>query len=171
MILILDSSTIQKTKFSVKSAVAFIDTLGIDNYIDIHLDVSSYADDTQTEVPLDPHFENDLKSAITKITVRQSKESNVTEALRHGYIQLNESGRSSKRILVLFSEGKFDNIQEIKDTILHKTDDNIVVIVISIGEDFSYTGIRDIVNDSFYAIYTPDPDDHSPYLSVKSEVF
>ena len=161
----------KKTKFSVKSALTLIDTLDIDNNIDIHLGVSSYADDTQTEVSLKPPLRNDLKSAITKVKVRQSNESNVTDALHHGYTQLNNYGMNSKRIVVLFSDGKYSNTIQIKDRISKFYADNIVVIVISIGEDFSYTGIRDIVSDSFYAIYTPDQDDHSPYLSVKSEVF
>ena len=170
LILLLDSSSIQATKLSVKSALSLIDILDIEN-TDLHLGVSSYADDTQNEVPLQPHLANDIKTSITKVKVRQSDSSNVTNALQSGYLRLQNSGRNTKKVLILFSDGHFNDSAEIKTEISRITDDEVVVMVISIGEDANFRNIRDVVSDPFFAVLIPDPNDNSPYSSVKSEIF
>ena len=170
IVLLLDSSSIQATKLSVKSALSLIDILDIEN-TDLHLGVSSYADDTQNEVPLQPHLANDIKSSITKVKVRQSDSSNVTNALQNGYLRLKNSGRNTKKVLVLFSDGHFNDSAEINNEISSITNDDVVAMVISIGENANFRNIRDVVNDPFFAVLTPDSNDNSPYSSVKSEIF
>ena len=170
IVLLLDSSSIQATKLSVKSALSLIDILDIEN-TDLHLGVSSYADDTQNEVPLQPHLANDIKSSITKVKVRQSDSSNVTNALQSGYRRLKNSGRNTKKVLILFSDGHFNDSTEINNEISKITDDDVVVIVISIGENANFRNIRDVVSDPFFAVLTPDSEDKSPYSSMKSEIF
>ena len=170
LILLLDSSSIQATKFSIRSALAVIDILDIEN-TDLQLGVSSYADDTQNEVPLQPHLANDIKSSITKVKVRQSDISNVTNALQNGYLRLKNSGRNTKKVLVLFSDGHFNDSTEINNEILRITDDEVVVMVMSIGEDANFHNIRNVVSDPYFAVLMPDPNDNSPYSSVKSEIF
>ena len=169
--LLLGSSSIQATKLSVKSeSLSLIDTLDIEN-TDLHLGVSSYAEDTQNEVILQKHLVNDIKSSITKVKVRQSDSSNVTNALQNGYLRLKNSGRNNKKVLVLFSDGNFNDSTEINNEISKITDDDVVVIVMSIGEDANFHNIRDVVSDPFFAVLTPDSEDNSPYSSVKSEIF
>ena len=170
LILLLESSSIKSTKFSIRSALTLIDTLDIEN-TDLHLGVSSYADVAQHEVPLQPHLANDIKSSITKVKVRQSDSSNVTNALQNGYLRLKNSGRNTKKVLVLFSDGHFNDSNEINNEISRIAIDEVVVMVISIGEDANFRNIRDVVSDTYFAVLIPDPNDNSPYSSVKSEIF
>ena len=74
-------------------------------------------------------------------------------------------------MLILFSDGRFNNSVEIKDEILNITDENIAVMLVSIGNQANFSNIRDVVSDPFFAVLTPDSNDYTPYYSIKSEIF
>ncbi|KAK3084002.1 hypothetical protein FSP39_006530 [Pinctada imbricata] len=169
ILLLLDSSSNERIKYSTKAAIQLIRYLDLDN-TDIQMGIMSYSETTEKILDIAKHTENELSSSVTKVRLRISIEANISDAITSGKTELNNIGKTnSKKVLILFTDGKGNNTMESKSSIQNIVDEGIDVFIFGIGRNKGYEAIRNVVTDSFYSLLSADTTDHSPLQTVKSE--
>ncbi|KAK3084330.1 hypothetical protein FSP39_011641 [Pinctada imbricata] len=169
IVLLLDSSSNERIKYSTKAAIELVEYLDVDN-TEIQMGIMSYSEATQVILPIEKHTQNDLSSSVTKVRLSSAQETNISDAIESGKTELNNFGRTySKKVLVLFTDGKGNRTMESRSFIQDTVDEGINVFIFGIGEDVGYETIRNAVTDSFYGLLSADTNDHTPLQTVKSE--
>ncbi|KAK3084780.1 hypothetical protein FSP39_018800 [Pinctada imbricata] len=169
IVLLLDSSSKERIKYSTKAAIELVEYLDVGN-TDIQMGIMSYSEATQVILPIEKHTQNDLSSSITKTRLRSTQETNISDAIKSGKTELDNFGRTnSKKVLVLFTDGNGNTAMESKSFIQDTVGEGINVFIFGIGEDVGHETIRNIVTDSFYGLLSADTNDYTPLRTIKSE--
>nr|AQN80778.1 cartilage matrix protein [Pinctada fucata] len=169
ILLLLDSRSREKIKHCIKSGIEMVRFLDIDS-TDINMGIYTYSDSIDRKVPIEKNSENQLLLSIPVITLSTSSDENLSRIVSHGKQELDIYGRAdSRKILILFSDGQFNDLIDIKNAVQNATDAETTVLIFGAGKTVNHTAIRNVVTDSYYALLSASSDDYTPLQTVKSE--
>ncbi|KAK3083937.1 hypothetical protein FSP39_005650 [Pinctada imbricata] len=169
ILLLLDSRSREKIKHCIKSGIEMVRFLDIDS-TDINMGIYTYSDSIDRKVPIEKNSENQLLLSIPVITLSTSSDENLSRIVSHGKQELDIYGRAdSRKILILFSDGQFNDWIDIKNAVQNATDAETTVLIFGAGKTVNHTAIRNVVTDSYYALLSASSDDYTPLQTVKSE--
>ncbi|KAK3085034.1 hypothetical protein FSP39_023160 [Pinctada imbricata] len=169
ILLLLDSRSREKIKHYIKSGIEMVRFLDIDS-TDINMGIYTYSDSIEKKVPIEKHSENELLLSLPVITLSTSSDENLSRVVSHGKQELDVCGRAdSKKLLILFSDGQFNDLIDMKNAVQNATDEETTVLIFGAGETVNHTAIRNVVTDSYYALLSASSNEYTPLQTVKSE--